>query len=110
MDLRSLAIAEFGLDAVKNGFGCINVIHGRQEFAIMKDSAGRFQVEGRWSAFDTPEKTFSLHESATAAFAQARSEMVPLGEQEKFIFQEHPPEVSNIPESVANLFPADAAA
>lgn len=70
---------------------CYLIKHGQwQRFAIMVDQSGKFQVEGRWEAYDTPEKTYSLHETLDQAIAQIKSEMVAHDEQGDYIYQEFP--------------------
>lgn len=109
MDLRSQLLAAFGRDAVKNGYGCFCVNHGRQSFSVAIDSCDRVQVEGRWAGWDTPEKSFSLHDTAEAAITQIRSEMVELTAQDQFIYQEFPSSDDSVSEELASLFPADVA-
>lgn len=104
MNLRDQLIAAFGRESVKNGYGCFCVNHGRQSFGVAIDNQKQFQVEGRWAGWDTPEKSFSLHDTAEAAIAQIRSEMVELSNQDQFIYQELPPEIDTVPESVSALF------
>jgi hypothetical protein len=94
---------------VKQGYGLQALYYGKQRFDVAIDSAGRYQVEGAWFGYDTPEKSFSLHETFESAVAQIRSEMVPLDEQHKYIYQEFPPEDAEEPApEVAAMFGSDS--